>query len=108
MFLYCIFSERRLKEFNHFLEDYTEAWNCVRESLETYGKHCFPVVLLYISFDSGIMEFWCLFICPHVETLHTQKQEWVVMCCRTAFSFYFYFFHVVLAILKELLIQNCN
>ncbi|XP_063404431.1 E3 ubiquitin-protein ligase rnf213-alpha-like [Mytilus trossulus] len=28
--------ERRLKEFGHLLEDYIEAWNCVRESLETY------------------------------------------------------------------------
>ncbi|XP_071137099.1 E3 ubiquitin-protein ligase rnf213-alpha-like [Mytilus edulis] len=29
--------ERRLKEFNHLLEDFTKAWNCVRESLETYA-----------------------------------------------------------------------
>ena len=28
--------ERRLKEFNHLLEEFTEAWNCVRETLETY------------------------------------------------------------------------
>jgi len=36
--LYAIFYilERRLKEFNHLLEEFTEAWNCVRESLETY------------------------------------------------------------------------
>lgn len=34
-------SERRLKEFNHLLEDFTKAWNCVRESLENYGKKYF-------------------------------------------------------------------
>ena len=30
--------ERRLKEFNHLLEEFTEAWNCVRETLETYSE----------------------------------------------------------------------
>ena len=34
----CPFPDRRLKEFGHLLEDYTEAWHCVRESLEAYGK----------------------------------------------------------------------
>ena len=41
--------ERRLKEFGHLLDDFIEAWNCVRDSLETYGMLNVQVYMLYIS-----------------------------------------------------------
>lgn len=46
-------SDRKLEEFETYVADFIEAWECVRESIETYGM--------------------CTFICMHGKLLRNDK-----------------------------------